>query len=230
MDLINDAFKRLYPEKELDFHSSLKYSGRFNGYNANIRHNKFLNKVDVSLSKKWREIDEEIQIGLIQSLLLKIFKGRKKTMNTDMYNIFMKKIHIAIPKIHFDPVLESSFNRVNERYFFELIEKPNLKWGSYSRTKLGSYDYGSDTITMSRIFEKNSDLLDYVMYHEVLHKKHKFENKNGRNYSHTKEFRIKEKEFENADIMEKKISGLIARKRVFDALKNASHFWGVKNP
>lgn len=216
MDLITESFKRLYPEKEPDFGSSLKYSGRFNGYNANIRFNKLLKKLEINLSKQWKGIDREIQIGLMQSLLLKIFKAKKKTANIDMYNIFMKKIHIAIPKVYSDPALEKSFNAVNEKYFFGLVEKPNLKWGSHSKAKLGCYDYGSDTITISRLFEKNSDLLDYIMYHEALHKKHKFENRNGRNYSHTKEFRTKEKEFENSEIMEKRISDLISRKRAFD--------------
>ncbi|MBI2128748.1 hypothetical protein HYU07_00770 [Candidatus Woesearchaeota archaeon] len=216
MDLITESFKRLCPEKEPGFSPSLKYSGRFSGYNANIRFNKLSNKLEISLSKKWKKIDDEIQIGLVQSLLLKIFKDKKNTANINMYNIFMKRIHIAIPKVYSDPALDESFNRVNEKYFFSLIEKPNLKWGSHSKAKLGCYDYGSDTITISRVFENNIDLLDYIMYHEALHKKHKFENRNGRNYSHTKDFRLKETEFENAKIIENKISRLIARRRVFD--------------
>ena len=126
------------------------------------------------MSKKWKTISKEIQIGLIQSLSLKIFKEKKKTTNIELYNIFMKKIHIAAPKIKFDPTLEKSFHKVNEKYFYGLIEKPNLVWGDFSLRKLGSYEYGSDTITISKVLQNQGFLIDYIMYHELLHKKHKF--------------------------------------------------------
>ena len=112
-------------------------------------------------------------------------------------------------------MLEESFKRINEKYFDGLIEKPNLIWGSQSTSKLGSYRYASDTITISTIF-KNADirLLDYIMYHETLHKKHKFESKNGRHYHHTTEFKQKEQEFENSKQLEREINLLAGRKKV----------------
>ena len=45
------------------------------------------------------------------------------------------------------------------------MQTPNLVWGKNSFRKLGSYEYGSDTITISKIFlESDKSLLDYVMY------------------------------------------------------------------
>ena len=84
--------------------------------------------------------------------------------------------------------LNSVVNRVNEKYFYGMILVPNLKWGNKSLSQLGTYDYGTDTITVSRILEKESILLDYVMYHEILHKKIKFKEKNGRSIHHSKEW------------------------------------------
>lgn len=213
MKLLEQAFTELFPEKNLsDYELKLKYHNKFKPYNANVKY--FGKKIQFNLSKKWKTVSKEIQIGLIQELLLKIFKEKKKTTNIDLYNIFMRNIHIAIPKTKTHPLLEESFNRVNEKYFFGLIEKPNLVWGNISLRKLGSYEYGSDTITISKIFQNNKELLDYIMYHEVLHKKHKFEDKNGRNYHHTKKFRKDEKEFENSKEMEKEISKLVNKKRI----------------
>lgn len=209
MSLIQEAFRKLYPEKELNYEVSLKYSSKFKPYNANVKLSK--NKLKFSLSKKWKTISREIQIGLIQSLLVKIIKEKKKTTNMDLYSIFMKKIHIAVPKTKSDPILEKSFNEVNEKYFYGLIERPNLVWCN-SSTKLGSYEYGTDTIAISRIFEnEKNEILDYIMYHEILHKKHKFKSKNGRNYYHTREFRKKEKEFENSREIERAITRLTGK-------------------
>ena len=52
------------------------------------------------------------------------------------------------------------------------------------------------------------------MYHEMLHKKFKFQNKNGRNLHHSSEFKKMEAKFENRDIIEKEIPKLARRHRV----------------
>ena len=95
-------------------------------------------------------------------------------MNMDLYESFVKKIHIGIPKVEPEQKLLESFNRVNEKYFFGMMNIPNIVWGDHSIRKLGSYDYKRDSITISRILEKNETFLDMTMYHELLHKKHKF--------------------------------------------------------
>jgi hypothetical protein len=95
--------------------------------------------------------------------------------------------------------LEASFNRVNEKFFNGMMEKPNLVFASESFRKLGSYTYGTNTINISTIFKGLPDseqkYLDYVVYHELLHKKHTFNVKNGRHQAHTTIFRQDEKKF-----------------------------------
>ncbi len=212
-ELIKKAFKQLYPEKELDYSISLKYSRKFKPYNANVKMRG--ETLIFNLSREWKKISKEIQIGLIQELMTKILKGKKyKTMNMELYNLFMKNVHLAIPKTKIDEILEDSFDRVNENYFNGMADKPNLQWGNDSTSKLGSYEYGSDTITISTIF-KNSEqqLLDYVMYHEMLHKKFKFQNKNGRNFHHSNEFKRMEGKFENRELIEREISKLARKYR-----------------
>lgn len=214
--MLKQAINELY--NEFPYAIKLKYSAKFKPYRANIRLRE--DKIQLNLSKKWKTVSKEIQIGLIQELLLKILKNKLKplkitTQNIELYNIFMKKLHLGIPKTEIDPTLEQSFNKVNEKYFYGLIEKPNLVWAN-SSTKLGSYEYGTDTITISRILKDDEEILDYVMYHEMLHKKHKFYTKNGRSYHHTREFRKKEKEFKNSDMMEKRVNLIVKnRKRKF---------------
>ena len=206
LSIINDAFEDLFPEKNImDYNLKLSYTHRFKPYNANVKYTR--NFFVFNLSKKWERVSREIQIGLVQELLLKVFKTKKNTFNIDLYNNFMKKIHIAVPKTRIDSFLEQSFDRVNEKYFLGIIEKPNLVWHNSVR-RLGSYEYGGDTISISKILEKDESALDYVMHHEILHKKLKFDSRNGSCRHHTKEFRKMEREFENSHELEERLKSI----------------------
>ena len=136
-ELIKEAFQQLYPDKEAKYNFSLKYSRKFKPYNANVK--LYGNRLKFNLSREWRRISKEIQIGLIQELMTKILKDRRKTINMELYNLFMKNVHLAVPKTKTDKILEESFDRVNEAYFNGMLDKPNLKWGNASTSKLGSY-------------------------------------------------------------------------------------------
>ncbi|MBI2655738.1 M48 family metallopeptidase [Candidatus Woesearchaeota archaeon] len=213
MNIAEEAFMELYPGKSLSYNISVKYSRQFKPYNANVR--RYGNNLVFHLSKDWRKISREIQIGLVQELLTKILKDKKKTMNMELYTMFLKNVHIAIPKTKTDSILEASFNRNNDSFFSGMLDIPNLEWGSDSTSKLGSYEYGSDTITISSIFRfADPILMDYVMYHEMLHKKFKFESKNGRTLHHSPEFKKMESKFPNHEMLEKELSSL-ARKHRF---------------
>ena len=202
--LVREAYSLLFPEKEgEDFRliPRLKYSGKFKDYNANVSLRG--NVIEFRLCRKWKDVSREIQIGLIQELMARIFKSRARSMYIDIYNNFVKNLHIAVPKTDGPLALEESFRRVNEKYFLGIVEKPNLVWGSHSKTKLGEYNFKRDTIKISRVFSKlDAVLMDYVMYHEMLHKVNKFKSTGLRTRYHDKKFRTAEKQFENYEEVE----------------------------
>jgi predicted metal-dependent hydrolase len=70
---------------------------------------------------------------------------------------------------------------------------------------LGSYSFNSDAIKFNPVLMKDSEALDYVMYHELLHKKLKFRSESGRSYHHTPEFKELERRFPNASQIEKRL-------------------------
>ncbi len=213
MNLTERAYRELFPESKADYIFRIKYSGRFKDYGANAR---LTGRVlEAALSRKWLNISEEIQIGLIQELILKLTKRRKDTVNIDLYNSFVKNLHLAIPKTKSDPVLESSFDRVNEQYFLGLVEKPNLKWGGWSSTVFGTYDFKTDTITISQVLKHTKvEYLDYVMFHEVLHKQHKFRKSGSKTYYHDRKFRQAERIFKNAEQLERSLSRVAVRAKL----------------
>jgi hypothetical protein len=228
MEFIKKAFKELWPNEELGQEISVKYSGKFSDYNAKVAYSPF--RMSFRLSKEWRGVDEDIRIGLIQSLLIKVFRPGKsgkygeynKCNKIGLYESFLKNVALVAPRKESAPELIEAFNRVNDIYFYGLIDMPNLVWGQHSIRKLGSYEYGSDTVSVSKILkEAPLEYLEYVLYHELLHKKHKFYHKNGKSFHHTHAFRTDEKKFKDAEQIEKNMKSYLRKKR----LKNA--FFGI---
>lgn len=205
MNLLEKAFRELYPNKPLNFVPIVEYSGKFKHYRGNIR--KDSKSITVRLSKEWKTVTPDIQIGIIQELLVKLYGKKVRTTNMDLYNHFLKSVHIAVPKTKTDPLLEESFRRVNRLYFHGMIDQPNLAWSNGTST-MGSYEYGADIIMISNLLKENLHLLDYVMFHEILHKKHKFVAQGTRHHSHTKAFREEEKAYPNHELLEKELERL----------------------
>ncbi|MCK5107569.1 MAG: M48 family metallopeptidase [Nanoarchaeota archaeon] len=205
MNLINYSYQELF-NKPCSHACNLEYSGKFKGFNGNIRLSG--NNLTIKMSKEWEGVSDEIQIGLIQCLLLKIFKRKQNTTNIDLYNNFLRNVHIAIPKNQGPEILRDSFDRINNQFFHGLMERPNLKFNR-AINRLGTYEYSSDTLTISQILLSDVDAMDYVMYHEMLHKKHKFKSVNNRTYHHTKDFREKEAEYPNYQKIEKRLQKLV---------------------
>lgn len=218
--MIEEAFNELFPDKEFDYSVKLVYSGRFKGYNANIKLNRLSKDIVFNLSRQWRSVDRNIKRGLLQELLCRMFRNKARTTSMDLYHIFIKQAHLAVPKTKSHPVLEASFQRINDSFFAGMMDMPNLVVSEGLRT-LGHYDYGTDTVSITRHVLDQQDCLDYVMYHELLHKKHKFRTLNGRHMHHTSEFRRQEKAFPGSGQIEKKL-GIVLQKR---KLKKFLFFW-----
>ncbi len=96
--------------------------------------------------------------------------------------------------------LAESFDRVNARYFSGAMPRPRLTWSrSFTGRKFGHYDWILDTVMVSRTLDARdvpAFVVDYIMYHELLHKKHGLRWVEGRGYAHTAEFYREERQFE----------------------------------
>ncbi len=207
-DLIIEAFAELYPAKTFPFTPVLKYSAKFKGFNANIKIRR--TTLTLSLSKQWRHVSKDIQMGCIQDLLGRILKDKRVTTNMTLYHAFLRNVHVAVPKTKTDPTLKACFDHINDAFFDGIMERPNFEWMDGRRT-VGQYDYGADLIRISRHLAKDPELMSYVMYHEMLHKKHKFSSSPGRKCHHSTAFREDEAKFPNAAQLERRLSGVERR-------------------
>ncbi len=208
-DLVAEAYEHLM-QKPCPYETKLTYSGRFKSYNAHLRRTWKL--LEVRASREWEDIDRDIQRGLIQSLLSRFYKSAPRTSYIDLYDAFIRNLHKAIINHVQDPLLKASFERVNERMLDGMLGECNLKWSGSSARVLGTYEYASDTIRISKAVAHDLELLDYVMYHEMLHKKHKFYTAGRRTFHHTRAFLRDEKKFPGRDALERRLSYLCRRR------------------
>ena len=92
------------------------------------------------------------------------------------------------------------FARINRQYFESQLEQPRLVWSARKSIPpvrnipaRCRYHHYQQTAWIGRDIPEY--LVEYVMYHEMLHKKIGLKEVNGRRYAHTKAFRDAEKQF-----------------------------------
>jgi predicted metal-dependent hydrolase len=93
------------------------------------------------------------------------------------------------------------FERLNERYFANELPRPHIAWSSRSwRRQFGSYDPGPNQIVLNRRMDRPGIpqfVVEYVLYHEMLHVKHPTRRSGCSLISHSPEFRAEEKRYEH---------------------------------
>ncbi len=97
--------------------------------------------------------------------------------------------------------LAASFDRVNRAYFGGRVPRPKLSWNhTITHRKLGHYNHHTDEVMLGVTLDDPrvpAYVLDFVMYHELLHKQLGVRAVNGRQRAHTPEFRRAEQRFKD---------------------------------
>ena len=95
--------------------------------------------------------------------------------------------------------LDAIFEDLNTRFFHGLLGRPRMSWSqSKTRRILGHYDPAHNAIIISRIFDHFAVpryVLEYIVYHEMLHLKHPVRLRGSRRCVHSAEFQAEEKLF-----------------------------------
>ncbi len=95
--------------------------------------------------------------------------------------------------------LDGVFEDLNSRFFHGLMARPRMSWSqTKTRRILGHYDPAHNAIVISRIFDHPAAprfVLEYIVYHEMLHLKHPVKLRGSRRCVHSAEFQAEEKLF-----------------------------------
>lgn len=210
-----DVLKQNYkPAEKLDLRVSY-YPYKNINHTIRIRDN----IIYLRLSDKIQYAPASIQLSVVRLLFDKLFRlpidknVRKNYLNYINQNVVPQlerrprqaAKHYLSQGRFFD--LEEVFYRVNAAYFNGQIKKPKLGWSMQNSTRrLAFYDHERDLIVISRIFDSKRTpdaVVEFLMFHEMLHIKIPVERKNGRRIIHPEIFRIEEKKFKGYEQVQK---------------------------
>ena len=111
--------------------------------------------------------------------------------------------------------LDEIFARLNTQYFNGTISKPALTWSAKKTYRiLGHHVATHEHITISTSLDSLTVpkfVVEYVVFHEMLHIHHPTKHINGRRYNHTTAFKMDEKKFAYFDQAEKWIERNVRR-------------------
>ena len=95
--------------------------------------------------------------------------------------------------------LDEIFAGLNSQYFRNAIPKPELTWSAKKTYRiLGHHDATHEHIAISRSLDTLDTpryVVEYVVFHEMLHIAHPTRHFNGRRYNHTAAFKRDERKF-----------------------------------
>jgi predicted metal-dependent hydrolase len=197
--------KRAAPEIEVRFYPYI-------GINHTIRVRN--SKVFVRIAEVCREMPPDAQRALAFILVAKLLRKKVPAEARKIYSAFAKTTEIQAKATEnkrakgrkvittskgetYD--LDKIFERVNLLYFQNSIPKPILTWSAQKTYRiLGHHDSTHETIVISRSLDSKKVphyVVEYVVFHEMLHIHHPTTHRNGRRYNHTPAFRRDERKF-----------------------------------
>jgi hypothetical protein len=196
-----DYFNKKYKKIEVGFHKfrSLKHTVEWTPW-----------RIRIKVNEHFREAPDKIIELLAIILLAKVYQVKVERDIRAGYNNYVEGLKESLPvKKHnrldaykskgerFD--LVKIFDQLNTLYFGNNLKMPILGWSrKNSYWRLGFYDKERNLLVISRVFDQHGvpdEVVEYLVYHEMLHIHFPYERKNGRRIIHPPEFRRTEKQF-----------------------------------
>ena len=169
----------------------------------------------VTISDFLERAPAPIQEALAYILLVKLFRKAPLPGMLARYRRYMNRADVSRElrllrqqrgrKILRNPTgrrfdLAEIFNELNAQYFGGSLDQPRLGWSpTCSRATLGHYDPCHNTIVLSSVLDSSRAsrlMVEFVLFHEMLHLKYPTQHKGTRRCVHTKEFKTAEAAFE----------------------------------
>jgi hypothetical protein len=168
----------------------------------------------VRLSDILRDAPIEFHTALAQILIKKLFRRRVPAKDLQVYRDYLKQVEVHEKTIEnrrargrkvittakgeaYD--LNEIFLFLNQIYFKNSLPAPVLTWSAKKTFRiLGHHDSTHQTIVISKSLDDKRIpryVVEFVIYHEMLHIKHPTVHHNGRRYNHTAAFKRDEENF-----------------------------------
>ncbi len=171
-------------------------------------------EIHVRISEICREMPLPCHKGLAYILVGKLLRKKIPAGAREVYSVYVKsavvrelatankrargrKVVTTSKGRIFD--LDEIFESLNRDYFRGAIPKPALTWSARNTYRiLGHHDATHEHIAISRSLD-SADVpryvVEYIVFHEMLHIAHPTKHVNGRRYNHTAAFKRDERKF-----------------------------------
>ena len=168
-------------------------------------------KIHIHIAEAMRSAPHAIIRALLIILVLKLYRRKVDRRLYRIYREYLESNAHQLPQpqkrppnARYTPVgtyfnLNDIFDRMNRTYFNGQLPRPILGWSlrkAYRR--LGFFNKEKNLLVISRIFDSPKTppyVLEYLMYHEMLHIAIPVVHRQGRRTVHGKTFRQREREF-----------------------------------
>ena len=200
----------------------------FANVNSFIRQEDGNGVVRVRMSDLLEGAPAPVQEALAFILLAKLYRKRIPESYNRRYRLFLNRADIRRKMLLLRQIrgrkwvsaaqgrcydLEEIFEQLNHRFFHGLLARPLLGWSrTSSRTMLGHFDPAHNAIIISKVFDRPQAprfLVEYIVFHEMLHLEHPVEHRNGRRSVHTREFQQAERAFPRLEEVKKLLRALV---------------------
>lgn len=171
-------------------------------------------KIYVRISETCHDMPAEAQRALAYILTAKLLRKTVPGKAKELYSFYTKtpemRQRAASNKLARGRKLISSakgdvydldeiFSDINKKYFGDTVKEPVLTWSSRKTYRiLGHHDATHEAIVISRSLDRRDVpkyVVEYVVFHEMLHIVHPTIYRNGRRYNHTPAFKRDEERF-----------------------------------
>jgi hypothetical protein len=160
------------------------------------------------------DVDDEVVGALLRILVARLLRRRVRPEWLATYSAYASQLsvvraserlrrqrgrkRVAPPRgQRFD--LETIFDQLNHRFFDGRLVRPRLGWTLRDAWRVhGHYDAAHETIVLSRTLDRAETprfVVEYVLFHEMLHLANPSEVRDGRHRYHTAAFRVAEQRF-----------------------------------
>ncbi len=182
------------------------------------------NRAQVHISDLLAEAPPLVVEALAEILLAQVFQRRPSREARECYRAYVlrpetrRRIDVVRRKRgrkkilpprgrYFD--LQEIFVRLNLRFFRGKLPRLRVGWSPRrSRSVLGHYDSAHRTITISRWLDSPHTpryLVEYLVYHEMLHARYPVEGDGHRRVVHSRQFRAAEKKFPGYELARRRL-------------------------
>lgn len=227
-----EAFERLSRHREVPDVEISYYP--YVGLNQTIRVRE--GRVFVRIADMCRDMPPNIHRALAYILVSKLLRKRVPAEADRVYSEYVESAEMRdrsttrkrshgrkIVSTHRGEVydLDEVFENLNFWYFGGRLPKPVLTWSARKTYRiLAHHDSTHETIVVSRSLDSHDVprfVVEYIVFHEMLHIHHPTVHHNGRRYNHTPAFRRDERRFphfrEAEDWIERSVRKLKRRAR-----------------